>query len=248
MNENQQQVYGLIGKTLGYSFSKKYFTQKFLKEGLSNCSYHNYELNAISEFPILQKKIANLKGLNVTIPYKTEVMPYLHNLDEAAKTIDAVNTIKFTNNKLSGFNTDVIGFENSIKPLLQKHHTKALILGTGGAAKAVKYVFGKMGIGFLSLSRSEKENAITYATLNETILNEHYIIVNTTPLGTFPNVEECPYIAYQHLGKKHLLYDLVYNPTETTFLKKGKEKGALIKNGLQMLELQAVAAWQIWNS
>jgi len=197
---------------------------------------------------MLTKKTPGLEGLNVTIPYKGEVIPYLNKLDEAAETIGAVNTIKLIEGKLYGYNTDVIGFKNSLKSLLQKHHTKAIILGTGGAAKAVKYVFTKMGIAFISVSRSTKENAITYANIDETILKNYYIIVNTTPLGTFPNVEEYPNIPYKHLTEKHLLYDLVYNPAETLFLKKGKEKGATIKNGLQMLKLQAEASWEIWNS
>lgn len=248
MNENQRLVYGLIGKTLSHSFSKKYFTQKFIKESLNNCEYNNYELVDISDFSMLTKKTPGLEGLNVTIPYKGEVIPYLNKLDEAAETIGAVNTIKLIEGKLYGYNTDVIGFKNSLKSLLQKHHTKAIILGTGGAAKAVKYVFTKMGIAFISVSRSTKENAITYANIDETILKNYYIIVNTTPLGTFPNVEEYPNIPYKHLTEKHLLYDLVYNPAETLFLKKGKEKGATIKNGLQMLKLQAEASWEIWNS
>lgn len=248
MNENQRLIYGLIGKTLRHSFSKKYFTQKFIKESLDNCEYNNYELVDISEFSILTKNTPGLEGLNVTIPYKGEVIPYLNKLDEATETIGAVNTIKLIEGKLYGYNTDVIGFENSLKPLLQKHHTKAIILGTGGAANAVKYVFAKMGIEFISVSRSTKENAITYTNIDETILKNYYIIINTTPLGTFPNVEEYPKIPYKHLTKKHLLYDLVYNPAETLFLKKGKEKGATIKNGLQMLKLQAEASWEIWNS
>jgi len=247
MNENQKQTFGLIGKVLSYSFSKKYFEQKFLEEGLSNCVYENFELEEIAAFAHLIKNTTNLKGLNVTIPYKTKVIPFLDELDEAAKAIGAVNTIKPIDGKLFGYNTDVVGFKNSIKPLLQKHHTKALILGTGGAAKAVKYVFGKMGIGYQSVSRSKKEAVITYSNINEAILKEHYIIINTTPLGTFPAVENCPALPYKHLNHKHLLYDLVYNPTKTTFLKKGKEKGATIKNGLEMLELQAEASWNIWN-
>jgi len=244
----QKQTFGLIGKTLSHSFSKKYFTQKFLKEGFSSYSYNNYELENITQFPTIIKNTTNLKGLNVTIPYKSEVIQYLHELDEAAETIGAVNTIKLVDNKLYGFNTDVIGFENSIKSLLQKHHTKALILGTGGAAKAIKFVFGKMGIEYLFVSRNKKENIISYSDLDEEILNKYSVIVNTTPLGTFPNIQEHPKIPYQHLYKKHLLYDLVYNPVETTFLKKGKERGVTIKNGLEMLELQAEASWKIWNN
>jgi len=247
MNDKQKHTFGLIGKVLGYSFSKKYFSQKFLEEGLSNCVYENFELEEIAAFSHLIKKTTNLKGLNVTIPYKTEVISFLDELDEAAKAIGAVNTIKIVDGKLFGYNTDVVGFENSIKPLLQKHHTKALILGTGGAAKAIQYVFGKMGIGFQLVSRRAKDNAISYSNINEAILNEHHIIVNTSPLGTFPDVEACADLPYQLLGKKHILYDLVYNPAETAFLKKGKEKGATIKNGLQMLQLQAEASWQIWN-
>lgn len=245
---NEKHIYGLIGKTLTHSFSKKYFSQKFLEESLSYCSYNNYELKHINHFPALIKNTISLKGLNVTIPYKTEIIQYLDELDEASKKIGAVNTVKFYDNKLLGFNTDVIGFENSIKPLLKEHHTKALILGTGGAAKAVEFVFEKMGILYLSVSRSKKDNSITYQNLNETILDQYSIIINTTPLGMFPNIESCPAIPYEYIGENHLLYDLVYNPDITTFLKMGKERGTDIKNGLEMLQLQAEASWEIWNN
>lgn len=241
--------FGLIGYPLGHSFSRKYFTEKFEKEGI-DAQYELYQLAKIEDFDDLIKK-NDFSGLNVTIPYKETVMKYLDEVDETAAEIGAVNTILFKNggNKtiLKGYNTDVIGFTNSIFPHLKPFHKKALILGTGGAAKAVVYGLNKLGIETTYVSRSPKEGQLSYQNLNENILSDYLIIVNASPVGTFPNVDNCPDIPYNLLTSKHLLYDLVYNPAETLFLKKGKAKGAAIQNGSEMLTGQAIAAWKIWN-
>lgn len=239
---------GLIGKTLSHSFSKNYFTQKFKQEYLSNFKYDNFELAQIEEFPSLIKTIPNLLGLNVTIPYKKEVIPFLDEISAEAEAIGAVNTILKKDNKLLGYNTDVIGFRQSLEPLLKSHHTKALILGTGGAAQAVAYVLNQLTIEFLFVSRTPNENQLNYAQVDASVLESYSIIINTTPLGMQPKVEVAPNINYTTINKKHLLYDLIYNPTETLFLQKGKLRGATIKNGLEMLESQAEAAWNIWIS
>lgn len=242
--------FGLIGFPLGHSFSKKYFSEKFEREGI-NASYSLYELKSISDFTSLLKN-ENLSGLNVTIPYKVDVIKYLEELDKTAAKIGAVNTIKFirTDGKLilKGYNTDAIGFENSIKPLLLSIHTKALILGTGGASKAINYVLSNMGIETTFVTRSPKTGMLTYQQLTNEILSENLIIINASPVGTFPHSDECPDIPYELLNEKHILFDAVYNPTETLFMKKGKKQGALAINGKGMLIGQAVAAWKIWNS
>lgn len=241
--------FGLIGLPLIQSFSKKYFTAKFENENI-DARYDLYELQDISEFTAL-KEMPEISGLNVTIPYKEKVMKYLDGLDETAAEIGAVNVIKFIreNGKLTlkGYNSDAIGFENSIKPFLKSYHKKALILGTGGASKAVDYILRKHGIETTFVSRTAKQGIITYNLLNKEILTENLIIVNASPVGTFPNTDECPDIPYQFLSDKHLIYDVVYNPAETLFLKKGKDQGAAIMNGEGMLIGQAVAAWKIWN-
>ncbi len=238
--------FGLIGFPLGHSFSKKYFAQKFEDEQIDNCFYENYPLEKIEDFLQLKNK-NNLVGINVTIPYKEKVIKYLDELDAEAQKIRAVNTILFKNGKSKGFNTDIYGFEKSISPLLKNHHKKALILGTGGASKAVKFVFEKLNINYKFVSRTKMNNNFTYEELNKTIISESTIIVNTTPLGTFPNIEFYPKIPYQFITNKHILFDLVYNPSETLFLAQGKKNGATTQNGLKMLELQAEKAWQIWN-
>ena len=240
--------YGLIGKNISYSFSKGYFTQKFLDSNLLDCSYDNFDLQNIEQFTKLLQETKNLKGINVTIPYKEEILPYLTEIDEKAKRIGAVNTIKFNSNGLKGYNTDVYGFKKSLVPLLKEHHKKALILGTGGASKAVAYVLRELGIPYLFVSRVPEENHISYQALTKNLLEEYTIIVNCTPLGTYPNVEVKPEIPYNYINKNHLLYDLIYNPEKTAFLKKGEEQGATIVNGLKMLQLQAEKAWDIWNS
>ncbi len=243
--------FGLIGKNISYSFSKKYFTEKFINLKLDKYSYENFDLKNIDEFPlVLDKNRDMLQGINVTIPYKQEIFGYLDEIDEDARTIGAVNTIKILKNgKLKGFNTDVYGFEQSLKPLLKNHIKNALILGTGGASKAVAFVLNKLGIGFKFVSRkSSNELSILYEQLTEDVMNSHHLIINCTPIGTYPKIENSPIIPYHFLTNSHFLYDLIYNPSETLFLAKGKEKGAIIKNGEQMLKLQADKAWDIWTS
>ena len=249
--EKNKQLYGLLGKNISYSFSREYFSDKFKKEHRFNCKYINFDIKSIDEFSmIVSKNKHSLKGLNVTIPYKLEIFEYLDKVDKNAKKIGAVNTLKFTKKGyIKGYNTDAFGFKNSLLPLLKRHHKKALILGTGGASKAVAFVLKKLKINFLFVSRNpQKKNQISYKKLTEILVKEHTVIINCTPLGTHPNTEKHPDIPYQFISKKHLLYDLIYNPTVTTFLSKGKEKGATIKNGLEMLELQAEKSWKIWNS
>lgn len=240
--------FGLIGKGIEYSFSRAYFKKKFEAEALPH-SYVNFDLKNIDEFLSIINKTEHLKGLNVTIPYKEAVIPYLDKLSRKAKKIGAVNTIKITNKgNLIGYNTDCYGFEKSIKPFLKPHHKKALILGTGGASKAIIYSLKRMNIEYSYVSRQKaKKVQFTYGDLNETIISEHQIIINCTPLGTHPNINECPDIPYDGITNEHLLFDLIYNPEETKFLTVGKLKGAAICNGLQMLEFQAEKSWQIWN-
>ena len=243
-------VYGLIGNPLGHSFSKKYFTEKFEKENLDDYRFELYPLSTISEFPSLISTVKDLKGLAVTIPYKETVVPFLNDVQEEAKKIGAVNCIKITTNKLTGYNTDAIGFERSLKPLLQPHHTKALVLGSGGSSKAIQYVLNKLQIAFLVVTRSEigVEGFINYHAVDEHIINDYPLIINCTPVGMFPNEAEKPLLPYHFLGKKNLLFDLVYRPAETKFLTSGKQYGASIKNGLEMLLIQAEENWGIWNS
>lgn len=241
--------FGLIGFPLGHSFSKKFFTDKFERECI-DARYDLYELPTISEFLAL-KNNDSLVGLNVTIPYKQQVMEYLDELDETAAKIGAVNVIKFIRKDgeltLKGYNSDAIGFENSLKPYIKTYHQKALILGTGGASKAIDYVLRKLGIETTFVSRTAKPNMLTYDQLTGQILNDYLVIVNASPVGTFPHSDECPDIPYQFITNKHLLFDVVYNPAETLFLKKGKEQGAQGLNGEAMLIGQAEAAWEIWK-
>ncbi|MBD0778694.1 shikimate dehydrogenase [Maribacter sp. ANRC-HE7] len=240
--------YGLVGKNIAYSFSESYFEEKFKKLGLKGYSYRNFDLPQIEDFTPLIQQNKHIKGLNVTIPYKEAVIPYLDRLNKKAKKIGAVNTIKFTKKGLKGYNTDIYGFKKSIKPFLTKNHTKALILGTGGASKAVAFVFGELGIEFKFVSRRPKKNQLQYTDLNEKTMKEYTVLVNCTPLGTFPNIEEKPNIPYQWITDAHLLFDLIYNPEKSAFLLEGENQGASICNGLRMLELQAEKAWKIWNS
>ena len=238
--------FGLLGKNISYSFSQEYFTQKFKNLGLTDHSYENFDIQNIGE---LKNVLAqdNLKGLNVTIPYKQDIIPYLDELDAKAEKIGAVNTIQFTKNGLKGFNTDAYGFQKSLEPFLKPHHNNALILGTGGASKAVRFVLDELGIPNTYVSRSKKEGQYTYGELDKDIIKKNTLIINCTPLGTYPNVEDKPQIPYQHIGGSHLLYDLIYNPEKTTFLTLGEANGATICNGLKMLEQQAEKAWEIWN-
>ena len=236
-------TFGLIGKSLSHSFSESYFTNKFKKEGITNAEYKKFELSNISEFPDLIKN-NQLSGINVTIPYKESIIPFLDELTPQAKTIGAVNTIQFKGDKLIGHNTDTIGFLQSISPIL-KGRDKALILGNGGAAKAVKNALKTLNIEHKTVNRNSSFN---YLDINSEIFGYYDIIINTTPLGTYPNTTEFPQIPYNNLNKKYLLFDLIYNPKETEFLRFGKAKNCSIKNGLEMLEIQAESSWSIWNS
>ena len=245
------QKYGLIGYPLGHSFSKNYFNQKFESENI-DATYLNFEIPNIKDLKTVLKDNPELNGLNVTIPYKEQVIPYLDDLDEDARLIGAVNVIKFTKGlfgkKLKGYNSDIIGFTQSIQPLLQPHHQKALILGTGGASKAVYHGLKNLGIESIFVSRTHKaDDMLTYEELTPEIMAEYTIIVNCTPVGMFPKVDFCPNIPYELLTPNHLLYDLLYNPNVTLFMKKGEAQGAVVKNGLEMLLLQAFAAWEIWH-
>ena len=241
-------TYGLIGYPLGHSFSRKFFTEKFEKEGI-DVQYLNFEIPSIEEFPNTIKNNPTLRGLNVTIPYKQQVMQYLDDISEEAKAIGAVNVVKVGKEGLTGYNSDVIGFVNSIKPLLKSHHKKALILGTGGASKAIRYgLEEKLGIETLFVSRKAHEGIITYKDVTADMLQEYEVIVNCSPVGMFPHANECPSLPYEAMNAAHLLYDLVYNPEETLFMKKGAARGATVKNGLEMLHLQALASWDFWNN
>lgn len=246
------QKYGLIGYPLKHSFSIGYFNEKFEAENI-DAQYVNFEIPDIRDFMEVIEENPNLCGLNVTIPYKEQVIPYLDELDKDTAKIGAVNVIKIIRLpkgkvKLVGYNSDIVGFTQSIEPLLQPHHTKALILGTGGASKAVFHGLDNLGIKATFVSRTKKsDDILTYRELTPEIMQEHTVIVNTTPLGMYPKVDFCPDIPYEQLTPNHLLYDLLYNPNETLFMKKGKEKGAVVKNGLEMLLLQAFASWEIWN-
>lgn len=248
--KRSKKLFGLVGKNISYSFSRGYFAEKFEMLDLHDHEYVNFDLTVINELDdILKEHNSSLKGMNVTIPYKEEIIPFLHKVDKKAKKIGAVNTIKITKKgKLKGYNTDYYGFKNSLKPLLKEKHKKALILGTGGASKAIAYALKKLNIEYAFVSRKAKnETMFSYNDLNKTVVEDHLVIINCTPLGTSPNITEKPNIPYQYIGEHHILYDLIYNPAESAFLKSGKENGATIKNGLQMLELQAEKAWEIWN-
>lgn len=243
-----QDLYGLIGFPLTHSFSKNYFTDKFLREKISGCVYENFELKNIEEFLPIIKSHPSLKGLNVTIPYKELVIPFLDGLNETAKEIGAVNTIKIDDGKIIGFNTDAYGFIHSIIKILQPAHTSALILGTGGSSKAVAYGLMKMGIEFDYVSRNPDGKELRYNDLTKDVIQHYKILINTTPLGMYPEMDECPPINFDFITPSHLLFDLIYNPDETAFLRKGRENGATIKNGLEMLRLQADKSWEIWRS
>jgi shikimate dehydrogenase len=244
----KQLKFGLIGRNISYSFSKKYFNEKFEIGHFDNCEYKNYEIESSKEFPKVITEIKGLRGLNVTIPYKEEIIPYLNKLSKKAAQIGAVNVIRFTKKgTLKGYNSDYYGFKKSLKPLLQSHHKKALILGTGGAAKAVAFALNELGILYTFVSREEKEGMIDYNRINATTFDNYHIIINCTPLGTSPNTKEFPPIPYNFFTEKHIAFDLIYNPEETQFLKKAKKKGAITKNGYEMLVFQAEKAWKIWN-
>ncbi len=240
--------FGLIGFSLGHSFSGKYFKEKFLRESIPDCIYSNYELPAITDLnAVLQD--AELQGLNVTIPYKEAVLPFLHELQQVVAETGACNCIHIKNGIRTGFNTDVIGFEESLSEKLLPNHQRALILGTGGSSKAVAWVLKKKNIPFLFVSRQKNSvgKMIGYPELNREIIASHTLIVNTTPLGMAPNLKACAPIPYEYIGETHYLFDLVYNPEKTLFLEKGEAMGATIKNGADMLAIQAEASWRIWS-
>ncbi len=240
--------FGLIGKNISYSFSKKYFTEKFSSDLFDDFTYENFDIESINDFPEILKNNPDLKGLNVTIPYKEAIIPFLDTMSDKAFKIGAVNVIRFTKKgNLKGYNSDWYGFKQSLEPLLQSHHKRALILGTGGAAKAVAFALDQLGIFYTFVSREATENAIDYDRINVTTFDNFQIIINCTPLGTSPNVKEFPPIPYQFFTDKHIAFDLIYNPEETQFLKKAKKKGAVTKNGYEMLVFQAEKAWKIWN-
>lgn len=239
--------FGLIGKNISYSFSRSYFEKKFSELGIT-ATYENFDLPDISHFRKVLEENPELEGLNVTIPYKEEIIPFLNSLDTEAAQIGAVNTINFSGGKLKGFNTDHHGFAEAIRPLLEPTDKKALILGTGGASKAVAYALRRLDIIPVFVSRSGNKGGYTYAQLGQEVMKEHSIIINTTPLGTFPNTSTFPTIPTDYLSSKHLLFDLIYNPEKTRLMELAEEKGARTCNGKRMLELQAEKAWEIWNS
>jgi len=236
-------TFGLIGKNLSHSFSSRYFNEKFYKEGVTDTEYLNFEINDINEFQQLIKK-QNLSGINVTLPYKESIIPFLDELSEKAKKIGSVNTIQISHGKLIGHNTDVIGFKQSITPLLSGRNT-ALILGDGGAAKAVKFVFNQLNISHKTINRN---SSFDYSDITRELIGSNVIIINTTPIGMMPKIKNYPQIPYELLTEEHLLFDLIYNPKETLFLKYGRANKACTKNGLEMLQIQAETSWNIWNT
>ena len=242
-------LYGLIGYPLGHSFSKQYFTEKFERESLLDCSFEAFPIPSIDEFKQLLILNPQLKGIAVTIPYKEQVLQFVDELSDEVKFIGATNSIKVCNNKLIAYNTDIIGFKESFNKKLKSNHKNALILGTGGASKAVQYVLNKLSIDYLVITRNEivKEGFITYQQLDEEVLSANQIIINCSPVGTWPNEDLCPDIPYHLITTNHYLFDLVYKPEKTLFLQKGEERGAVTQNGYEMLIIQAEASWKIWN-
>lgn len=240
-------IYGLIGRNISYSFSAGYFNAKFKKEGLENYSYQNFDIENIGQLPGIIKNTSGLKGLNVTIPYKEQVIPLLNSISKTAAIIGAVNTIAITTKGLKGYNTDHYGFRKALKPLLRPHHQKALILGTGGASKAVAFALRKLKIEYDFVSRTASEVIFSYEMLDKEVFDDYQIIVNTTPLGTFPDIDAHPPLDYNLFTPNHIAFDLVYNPEETAFLKLARQNGAVTKNGYAMLVHQAEKAWKIWN-
>jgi shikimate dehydrogenase len=242
-------LYGLIGYPLGHSFSKQYFTEKFAREGLSDCRFEAFPISSIDQFTALIEEHTCLKGLSVTIPYKEQVLDFVTELSDEVKYIGATNSIKIIGEKLIAYNTDIIGFEQSFCKGLQSHHKRALVLGTGGASKAVQYVLKKLAIDFLVVTRNEnlKTGHINYSMVDARIMNEYHIIINCTPIGMSPKENASANIPYQFINSNHYLYDLVYKPGKTQFLQEGEQKGAIIQNGYEMLLVQAEASWKIWN-
>ena len=241
-------AFGLIGYPLGHSFSKKYFADKFEREGITGNVYELYPLEQIGQIEELLNSNPNLAGLNVTIPYKEQVIAYLDSMSPVVEEIGACNCIHIQEGRLMGHNTDVIGFSRSLLPKLKPHHKKALILGTGGSSKAVAYTLKELNIPFLQVSRNPSEGMIGYEEMDQSMLEAHTLLINTTPVGMYPDIEKAPAIPYQFIGADHYLFDLVYNPERTRFLKEGAMRGATVENGSDMLVIQAEASWEIWNS
>ncbi|MBS1588691.1 MAG: shikimate dehydrogenase [Bacteroidetes bacterium] len=242
-----KRLYGLIGFPIGHSFSAAYFTDKFAKEKV-DAEYRLFPLPGLENFPKLLQQYSSLQGLNVTLPHKQQILRFLDNIDDAAMQVGAVNCIAIHKGNLTGFNTDIIGFKNSLEPLLKTHHTRALVLGTGGSAMAVQYVLKGLNIAFANVSRTPGKDALLYADITPETIQQYPLIINTTPVGMFPQTEALPSLPYASLTAQHLLFDLVYNPVETAFLRQGKSYGATTKNGFEMLQLQAEASWEIWNA
>ena len=238
--------YGIIGYPLGHSFSRGFFTEKFARESI-DAQYLNFEIPDVAMLSDVLRDNPELRGLNVTLPHKQAVIPLLDEMSEEAMEIGAVNVIRVRNGKLKGFNSDIIGFTNSIKPLLQPHHRKALVLGTGGASKAIAYSLELLGISYKFVSRSASEDNYTYDDLTEEVMKEHTVLINTSPVGTFPNVKECPNIPYHCITREHVVYDLIYNPIETMFLRQAETCGATIQNGWPMFVNQALKSYEIWE-
>lgn len=243
----EKEIYGLIGYPLGHSFSRRFFTEKFLHEGIC-AEYRNFEIPEAAQLLDVVRDTPNLKGLNCTIPHKQAIIPFLDDLSDEAREIGAVNVVKvMPDGKLKGYNADIIGFMDSIRPLLKPYHRKALVLGTGGASKAVCTGLTKLGLEWMYVSRAPKEGQLTYSDLTEEIMAQHQVIVNCSPVGMYPHIDEAPALPYDMLTKNHLLYDLVYNPEITQFMQLGQARGAVVKNGLEMLHLQALASWKFWQ-
>lgn len=240
--------YGLIGYPLTHSLSEQYFTQKFIQEGIKDCVYERFSMPSIDDLHEILNSHLDLRGFNITIPYKKEVLAFLTERSKAVEEVGACNCVKIESGKLIGYNTDVIGFENSLIPFLKPSHNRALVLGTGGAALAIVYVLQKLGIEFSYVSRTATIGQFSYNDLDASVMASHTLIINTTPLGMFPNIEDCPAIPYDLLTPKHHLFDLTYNPAASTFLTKGKQMGTTIQNGQQMFVEQAEQSWRIWNS
>ncbi|HEX7847665.1 MAG TPA: shikimate dehydrogenase [Chitinophagaceae bacterium] len=241
-------LFGLIGYPLTHSFSEKYFTEKFEREGLMGCRFENFSISSIDQFTSLLQHNPGLQGIAVTIPYKQSVMQFLDSTENIPVGLNACNCIRIKDGKLYGYNTDHVGFEKSLIPLLKPHHAKALVLGNGGATEAVIFALKKLGIDYDIVSRQlHKGSTLTYRDITAELIKENTIIINTTPLGMYPKIDECPPIPYEYITKDHLLYDLIYNPEKTLFLQKGEEQGAVIKNGYEMLMLQAEENWNTWN-
>ena len=238
--------YGIIGFPLGHSFSRAFFTEKFQKEHI-DAEYVNFEIPSVHLLPEIVRSNPHLRGLNVTLPYKEAVIPMLDSMSDEAREIGAVNVIQVREGRLKGFNSDIIGFMGSLRPLLKPWHQHALVLGTGGASRAIRVGLERLGLDWTYVSRTAAEGRLTYSALTPEVMEHYQVIVNCSPVGMFPKVDACPDIPYHLLSSRHLLYDLVYNPEETLFLKRGAQQGATIKNGLEMLHLQALASWEFWN-